>query len=540
MFSAFPKIFHQWIGIHVIMGTINTCIVITMLIPFISGQFEGDVRLMPEESDYNFVQVYHDSQWGAVCSGQQWDRNDGDVICRQLGLGRARYVFTAYGRDSNSVYNSVNVSQGEPIWLADLQCNGNEDRVAECERPIEWGSRSPICYRAGIECSKAESESYRYIGCYNDNLGGEPLLKGYGCNVNKDPRCHEFGCLNRCVNSLMTVELCANICCDEFKYFGLEFRNECYCGQTNVSYYMYGQSSDDNCVAPCNGNSSQNCGSNQEISLYECGPTLMPDILEETKVSDATLPPLWGSSPSNNGHFLKPIIMYLIIGGVIGIAIMIIIVYAVYMRKSNQSHMRQIGDISIYCEPDHIQLPNGTGNVEKYLEAEYNFISERQIIEEKEHMYKATLLPNGAIAPSIVRTSGSEPNAEEEGAIGYASVAADCKDDEYCVPIIPAKTVVCKEKKPVAPPRQSSLEKGQRHTASNDPLYAQPKKLLVGLPKKTDSKIEYYATSDVVTNADENEDMRDYRYMSSLTDTGYTKLDDQGRVVNEEYAHIKD
>lgn len=55
----------------------------------------------------------------------------------------------------------------------------------------------------------------------------------------------------------MTVDLCFSYCKD-YPYFGVEYKYQCYCGETTDNYALRGEVSD--CTMYCDGNSSQICG----------------------------------------------------------------------------------------------------------------------------------------------------------------------------------------------------------------------------------------------------------------------------------------
>ena len=71
------------------------------------------------------MEIYHQGQWGTVCK-DKWDNKNSKVVCKMLG-----YVT---GRTSKSGFGSA----AGPIWLDDVQCNGNEQSLVQCNRKA-WG-----------------------------------------------------------------------------------------------------------------------------------------------------------------------------------------------------------------------------------------------------------------------------------------------------------------------------------------------------------------------------------------------------------------
>ena len=81
------------------------------------------VRLVNSDSNCSGrVEIFHNGQWGTVCD-DRWGLNDAQVVCRQLGCGRAL-----------SATQTAHFGEGSgPIWFDDVQCSGNELMIADCQ-----------------------------------------------------------------------------------------------------------------------------------------------------------------------------------------------------------------------------------------------------------------------------------------------------------------------------------------------------------------------------------------------------------------------
>ncbi|XP_019329240.1 PREDICTED: deleted in malignant brain tumors 1 protein-like [Aptenodytes forsteri] len=76
------------------------------------------------------VEVFYGQQWGTVCD-DSWDISNAEVVCRQLGCGRAL-----------STLVSAYLGEGSgPIWLDDVNCIGTETALSKCETTL-WGVHS--------------------------------------------------------------------------------------------------------------------------------------------------------------------------------------------------------------------------------------------------------------------------------------------------------------------------------------------------------------------------------------------------------------
>ena len=109
------------------------------------------IRLVNGPTQYEGrVEVYHSGEWGTVCD-DEWDLNDAQVVCKQLGFGRAINVSgqAFYGKGSGT------------IWLDNVNCVGTEIRIRDCSHN-GWGFEDcDHSEDAGVKCSASNGNFKR-------------------------------------------------------------------------------------------------------------------------------------------------------------------------------------------------------------------------------------------------------------------------------------------------------------------------------------------------------------------------------------------
>ncbi|KAG9264042.1 deleted in malignant brain tumors 1 protein isoform X1, partial [Astyanax mexicanus] len=102
-----------------------------------------NIRLINGSGDCDGrVEIYHDGQWGTVC-GDNWDMKDAEVVCRQVGCGRAL----------NSTHSARFGEGNGPVLLDDVGCSGRESNLRSCSHGGFGKNNCSHSEDAGVICS---------------------------------------------------------------------------------------------------------------------------------------------------------------------------------------------------------------------------------------------------------------------------------------------------------------------------------------------------------------------------------------------------
>ncbi len=144
-------------------------------------------------------------------------------------------------------------------------------RLLAASAALSWVGAGASPHRlARTRRAVAQIPGYDFAGCYTEATASRALTG------------------TAYFDDLMTVEKCANAC-SGYKYFGVEYGRECYCGNDINDGSVEADLAD--CSFACPGDSSENCGAGNRLNLY-------------TRTSDPVTPTL--TTYSSRGCYAEP------------------------------------------------------------------------------------------------------------------------------------------------------------------------------------------------------------------------------------------
>ena len=107
------------------------------------------MRLSDGDFEFGRVEIYHNGIWGTVCD-DNWDIKDASVVCRMLGF---KHAWTAVSFGVLVTQQNAGLYGTGPIWLDNVNCNGNESSLTECNHNGWLVHNCDHLEDAGVWCS---------------------------------------------------------------------------------------------------------------------------------------------------------------------------------------------------------------------------------------------------------------------------------------------------------------------------------------------------------------------------------------------------
>ncbi|TKA82437.1 hypothetical protein B0A49_00036 [Cryomyces minteri] len=208
--------------------------------------------------------------------------------CQAYCMSRGyRYAGVEFGQECYCD-NSINPTAVFGIGACYYQCTGNNTEMCGgSSRMMIYNNTSPsfvpttstsgnaaaaVASTAAMAAVPAAPYASNYVGCASD------LVTNSARALNET----SLASVN------MTVELCATFCTvtNSYAYYGLEYANQCYCGNSLASggAILTATSSPANstCSMRCAGNATEVCGGSAKLTVYQntayVAPVIQPSV----------------------------------------------------------------------------------------------------------------------------------------------------------------------------------------------------------------------------------------------------------------------
>jgi len=188
-------------------------------------------------------------------------------VCSELGYSIAGVGYTSHCYCGNvlSAFSEQTVEQG-----CTIACPGNSDEVCGNNWRLNIFSINSTLEQNAQPVVPPTVINYAYYGCMTEPASGRALTNStYGDGTN------------------MTIESCASFC-QGHVYFGLEYANQCYCGDS-LDMTVVNKTLDSDCNMLCSGNSSELCGGPNRLTTYKMAYELPKPAAPKPETKTETL-----------------------------------------------------------------------------------------------------------------------------------------------------------------------------------------------------------------------------------------------------------
>ncbi|KAK7562923.1 WSC domain-containing protein [Phyllosticta citricarpa] len=190
-----------------------------------------------------------------------WSDQTPSTLAVRASSGNNNSIETCTAACSAQGYKIAGLENGADCWCGNtigykafnttdrgctLACTGNAKQICGDANRLSLFSNGTMA-QAITPSSPKTAGNFSLVGCYSDT----PVNRGLSAKSTSV--------------SSMTVENCASFCAG-YKYFGVEYSQECYCAN-NVGCSST-VSLSGNCNMQCAANSTQYCGGNGFLNLY--------------------------------------------------------------------------------------------------------------------------------------------------------------------------------------------------------------------------------------------------------------------------------